>query len=475
MGLQLSGSIQLNGSINSTIISSSFFGDLTVSSVNGSKDTEFDNSTGFNNSISDITIDSNDKIYVVGFFTTYKGVAANRIIRLNPDGSKDTGFDNSTGFDGGVNTIAIDSNGKIYIGGSFSTYKGVAANRIIRLNPDGSKDTGFDNSTGFNNTVNTITTDSNGKIYVGGVFSSYKGVEANEIIRLNPDGSKDTEFDNSTGFNDDVVDIEIDSNGKIYVGGGFTTYKGVTENRIIRLNPDGSKDTGFDNSTGFNGIVNDIAIDSNGKIYVGGFFTTYKGASANRIIRLNPDGSKDTGFDNSTGFNSPVGLNMNPRIITIDSNGKIYVGGGFSTYKGVSANGIIRLNPDGSKDTGFDNSTGFNGVITDIAIDSNGKIYVGGGFSTYKGVSAINIIRLNTTFIPFISTTALKDVLDNPIPTFPFTGSANISGSANINASLLLSRVSSSFNFANDAAAQSAGIPLGGLYHTSGSIKIRLV
>jgi hypothetical protein len=34
----------------------------------------------------------------VGNFTTYKGVAANRIIRLNPDGSKDTDFDNSTGF-----------------------------------------------------------------------------------------------------------------------------------------------------------------------------------------------------------------------------------------------------------------------------------------------------------------------------------------------------------------------------------------
>jgi uncharacterized delta-60 repeat protein len=261
----------------------------------------------------------------------------------------------------------------------------------------------------------------------------------------------------------------MDSNGKIYVGGGYSTYKGVSANEIIRLNPDGSKDTEFDNSTGFNAGVQHISIDSNGKIYVGGEFTTYKGVSANHIIRLNPDGSKDTGFDNSTGFNPSV------FAISIDSNGKIYVGGAFSTYKGVSANDIIRLNPDGSKDTGFDNSTGFNFGVFAISIDSNGKIYAGGNFTTYKGVSAIRIIRLDTAFIPFISTTALKDVLDNPIPTFPFTGSANISGSANINASLLLSTISSSFNFADDAAAQSAGIPLGGLYHTSGSIKIRLV
>jgi hypothetical protein len=99
----------------------------------------------------------------VGTFTTYKGVAANRIIRLNPDGSKDTDFDNSTGFNIAVNTLLLDSNGKLYVGGVFTTYKGVAANSIIRLNPDGSKDTDFDNSTGFSaHTVNTLLLDSNG-------------------------------------------------------------------------------------------------------------------------------------------------------------------------------------------------------------------------------------------------------------------------------------------------------------------------
>ena len=80
-----------------------------------------------------------------------------------------------------------------------------------------------------------------------------------------------------------------------------------------------------------------------------------------------------------------------------------------------------------------------------------------------------------SNFIPFISTTELKERLDNPTPAFPFTGSANISGSANINGTIVLSTVSSSFNFADDAAAASGGIALGGLYHTTGSIKIRLV
>jgi uncharacterized delta-60 repeat protein len=419
----------------------------------GSKDTGFDNTTGFNGQVNAIAIDSNGKIYVGGVFTTYKGVANNSIIRLNADGSKDTGFDNTTGFNGSVNAIAIDSNGKIYVGGAFTTYKGVTNNRIIRLNADGSKDTAFDNTTGFGSTVFSIVIDTNGKIYAGGAFTSYKGVTNNSIIRLNSDGSKDTAFDNTTGFNSTVLSIAIDSNGKIYVGGIFTTYKGITNNRIIRLNPDGSKDTAFDNTTGFNSQINAIAIDSNGKIYVGGAFTSYKSLSNNYIIRLNSDGSKDTAFDNTTGFNSQInaiaidsngkiyaggsfttykdgfynrfiilnniGTPISSRIyfrndkpnfgfefnttgfnsivlsIAIDSNGKIYMGGSFTTYKGVTENYIIRLNPDGSKDTGFDNTTGFNNTVRSIAIDSNGKIYVGGDFTSYKGVTENRIIRLN--------------------------------------------------------------------------------
>ena len=362
---------------------------LTYLNSDGTVDYTFNTEDGFNSTVYALALDSNGKLYVGGAFTTYKGTTENYIIRLNPDGTKDTGFDNSTGFNNPVWSLQLDSNGKLYVGGQFTTYKGTTENRIIRLNSDGTKDTGFDNSTGFNSTVYSLLLDSSGKLYVGGAFSSYKGTTANRIIRLNSDGTKDTAFDNSTGFNTDVEILLLDSNGKLYVGGEFTTYKGNTENYIIRLNTDGTKDTGFDNSTGFNSPVNALALDSNGKLYVGGLFTTYKGTTETRIIRLNSDGTKDTGFDNSTGFNSTV------RSFQIDSNGKLYVGGSFTTYKGTTANGIIRLNSDGSKDTAFDNSTGFNSTVIALALDSNGKLYVGGGFSTYRGATNNRIIRLN--------------------------------------------------------------------------------
>lgn len=343
--------------------------------VNGT----FNSGTGFSSVPDELINDSNNKLYAVGSFNTYDGFTITGkqlgVIRLNLNGTRDSGFDGK-GFPitfPGVQqpkSIAIDSNGKIYVGGSFTDYNGITENGIIRLNPDGTKDTGFDNSTGFNVNVfapvDTLVIDSNGKIYAGGGFTTYKGVAANYIIRLNADGTKDTGFDNTTGFDESVNILAIDSNGKIYVGGSFTTYKGATENRIIRLNPDGSKDTGFDNSTGFDGSVNALTIDSNGKIYVGGTFSSYKGSAANRIIRLNPDGSKDTGFDNSVAFFGGTSVNA----FAIDSNGKLYVGGNFTVYKGVSENYIIRLNPDGSKDTNFNNTTGFNGTVSSFAFNN---------------------------------------------------------------------------------------------------------
>jgi len=374
----------------------------------------FNIGTGFNSVVGRIAIDSNDKIYCGGVFTSYNSITANRIIRLNPDGTIDTGFNYGTGFSSGsILAIAIDSNGKIYVGGTFTSYKSVTANRIIRLNPDGSKDTGFDNTTGFNAGVRRIAIDSNGKIYVGGDFTSYKSVTANRIIRLNPDGSKDTGFDNTTGFNTaSVIAMDIDSNGKIYVGGSFTEYKSVSANYIIRLNPDGTIDTGFNYGTGFVfGGVNAIAIDSNGKIYCGGQFTSYKSVAANRIIRLNPDGTIDTGFNYGTGFSIAT-----VTTISINPNGKIYCGGSFTSYNSITANRIMRLNPDGTIDTGFNYGTGFNSVTDNIISNNDNSIYVGGEFTSYNSQNSNFIIKLSDNGSILTGTTTTTTTTTTTIP-----------------------------------------------------------
>jgi hypothetical protein len=86
------------------------------------------------------------------------------------------------------------------------------------------------------------------------------------------------------------------------VFGDFTTYNGTSINRIVRLNTDGSIDNTFSIGTGFSNACYIGKLDSNGKLYVGGFFTSYNGTGANYIIRLNSDGSRDTTFNMGTGF-----------------------------------------------------------------------------------------------------------------------------------------------------------------------------
>lgn len=138
-----------------------------------------------------------------------------------------------------------------------------------------------------------------------GNFTTYSGVAAAYIARLNSDGTRDTGFTIGTAFNTVTYSAVIQSDGKIIVGGNFTSYSGSTTNRIIRLNTNGTKDTSFTIGAGLNAYAYTLLLQSDGKILVGGNYTTYAGVSAVRLIRLNTDGTRDTSFV-STGCGAVV-------------------------------------------------------------------------------------------------------------------------------------------------------------------------
>jgi uncharacterized delta-60 repeat protein/prepilin-type N-terminal cleavage/methylation domain-containing protein len=362
-------------------------------SINKNTSGTLDLSLNLPNTVNNIVFQSDGKM-----LTGASDTSTPRVRRYNSDFSIDTGFNEGALSSNSASKILLQTNGKILVSGSFTSYNGVSTNRIIRLNSDGIRDTTFNIGTGFDNDVRTLTQQADGKILVGGGFGAYQGVAAIGIIRLNSDGSRDTTFNTVTSFGD-VYTLALQSDGKILVGGWFTIYNGVSANRIIRLNSDGSRDTTFNIGTGFNfygmsfGGVHSIRIQSDGKILAGGYFNAYQGVESNYIIRLNSDGSRDTTFNIGTGFDTPAD------VLALQSDGKILVGGRFASYNGVSANRIIRLNSDGSRDTTFDIGTGFNRDTSDIFQQSDGKILVGGiyvGFGpTYKGASIGRWVRLN--------------------------------------------------------------------------------
>ena len=358
----------------------------------------FDIGSAFNANVFSSFV-SNNKIYIGGNFNSYNSTSVGRIVKLNLEGDIDTSINFGSGFNNLVLNINVQSDDKILVGGTFTQYSGVTRNRIVRLNSDGTMDTGFTIGSGFNSTVNVIEIQSDGKILVGGIFTSYNGTSLGRIVRLNTNGTIDTGF--TITFDSIVRAIKVQPDGKILVGGEFIQYNGLnTARRIIRLNSDGTVDPSFSSGTGvtsgFNSNVRTIDLQSDGKILVGGEFVSYNNSSAPRIVRLNTDGSIDTTFNSGTGFGSIFPPSIIVYDIKILSNDKILVGGEFTLYDNITSNRFIKLNSDGTIDNSFNINNGFDSYIWTIGLQSDGKILLGGQFNSYNDNTRNRIIRLNS-------------------------------------------------------------------------------
>ncbi|MEX2579246.1 MAG: cadherin-like beta sandwich domain-containing protein, partial [Verrucomicrobiales bacterium] len=350
----------------------------------GQLDAGFDPGTGANSSVRSVAVQADGKVLIGGEFTSFDGVARNRIARLNADGSLDAGFDPGDGAGGSVVlAVAVQADGKVLVGGEFTSFDGVARNRIARLNADGSLDAGFDPGDGAGGTVRAVAVQADGKVLVGGVIG---------IVRLNADGSLDTGFAPGDGPGGQVHAVAVQADGKVLIGGAFTHFDGTSRFRIARLNSDGSLDTDFVPDPGVGSgaetTVYSVAVQADGKILVGGWFTSYDGVPSNRIARLNVDGSLDTGFDPGDGASSAV------YSVAVQADDKVLVGGQFTSFDGVARNRIARLNADGSLDAGFDPGDGAGGTVRAVAVQADGKVLVGGQFSTFDGVPSGGIARL---------------------------------------------------------------------------------
>ena len=355
----------------------------------GVYDNSFDMGSGFNFGVKTIGLQSDGKIIVGGLFNLFNGSNRFYIVRLNIDGSYDPIFVPGTGVpDGGIWSMAVQDDDKIIIGGDFNDYIGSSMAKIARLNPNGSIDTSFHPGIGYNSRVTNISIQTDGKIIVGGGYTTFNDSTCNYISRLNSDGTIDTTFDIGSGFNNWSQATAIQTDGKIFIGGSFSTYKGLTANRFIRVNTDASTDASFNTGTGFNNTVLGIEIQSDSKIVVCGNFTSYNGTTANRIIRLNTDGS----IDNT--FNAGAGLNDYVFGIDIQDDGKILATGYFTSANGVSRNRLARLNSDGSLDTTFVVGTGLNDYSLKVLIQPDSRILVAGNFTNYNGVTRNKVIRV---------------------------------------------------------------------------------
>jgi uncharacterized delta-60 repeat protein len=361
----------------------------------GDRDMTFNTGAGVNGVVRSFTLMPDSSIIVGGEFTTYDLNPMKYLGKISAAGVVDPAFSIGTGPDSFVLSTKLLSSGKVLVGGDFVSYNGSPSSGIVMISPNGVKDIGFTIGTGTGNgafdtnRVYAIAEQPDGKILIAGFFTTYNGVSRGRITRIHPDGTLDTSFNSFIGANNNIYSLSLQVDGKVIITGDFTTYNGIARNRVARINTDGTLDTTFDPGTGASDTVFTHALQSDGKIVIGGNFTSIQGIPQNRIARLTSSGALDTEFMNGAGFDATV------RSISMQSNNKIIVGGFFTTYNGQSYNRIVRLNGDGTHDGLFNTGSGVNNNIYTTALLADGSVMIGGLFTAYNGSSSRNIARID--------------------------------------------------------------------------------
>lgn len=372
---------------------------LARTSADGAIDLTFANA-GLNGEVDAIVVLSDGKILVSGGFTL-AGFVTTSVARFNSNGSLDSSFAPVTlapppgGVRGLGTTMALQSDGKILVGGSFSSVNSQPRNSLVRLESNGAVDTTFVSGTAPNDFLHYVGLLPDGKVTIGGQFESYGGTVRSSWAVLTSTGALDP--GNAvirSGYVRRGVRLP---DGRILVVGRFRTAAGVPHFGLVRLQADASTVDGtFNPQVAKPGTVSAITRQPDGKALVLGDFASVGGLPTSGILRptifrIAPDGSIDQGFNAGSGFNN------SPSVAAIGPSGRIFVGGSFQSVNGVLRNGIAALTSSGAVDLAFNPGSGANQTVLAIIPETGGGATIAGAFSTVNGVSRPLIARLGST------------------------------------------------------------------------------
>jgi len=408
------------------------------------------NSTGLS-TVYDVEGLPNGNYFVGGAFNNFelKGtekVPIGGIAQITGDGAYTTSgvaFGKAAGGAGkyiySITRIATGTQaGKFIIGGSFTAFNSTRPNRqtlnnVARLNTNGSLDSlvltnvinpkpqevykNGDTVSAFNAGVDGAVRKTfvfGEQVYFVGNFNNYKRMylpnssydekvydltRMRQMVRVNMDGTMDSTFhynkstrQSAVGANGVILDAMMQTDGKLILAGTFTTFNGVQANRIVRLNLDGSIDNSFNIGAGANGDIYSIRYNANtDKIVIGGTFTTFNGKNTAGINLLNANGS------NVTTFNPLAITGGITTFVGQLNNGKIIVSGSFNKYGDYLRQGFMVLESNGQLAVGYNNTGGFQGTIYDMletSISTGSQVILVGDILRFNTFLPRNLLRL---------------------------------------------------------------------------------
>lgn len=342
-------------------------------------DLSFDPGSGADGTVSSVLLQPDGRILVTGTFSMVKGLLRTNLARLTADGSGDPSFMPVTPFP--VRPWAVlarQPDGKILltvddaeICDEWGCYRPLA---IQRLNPDGTLDPDFTPAIIEAGACRALVVQPDGKLLVGGEFKVINGTNRPGIARLNADGTLDATFNPQPGLEASISRISLEADGSAIIagglGGGLTL--GTTNFRGFgRIHPSGRLDEGFNPASALvdqSDRISSVAIQPDGRILAGGYFTL---GERRNLVRFNPDGSVDPGFDAGAGPDGEVSM------LVLQPDGKVLLAGyDLTSINGIARKAIARLHPDGSPDLTFDAGTRITWPSA-LTLQPDGRILVG--------------------------------------------------------------------------------------------------
>ncbi|GAA4036143.1 hypothetical protein GCM10022409_21350 [Hymenobacter glaciei] len=373
--------------------------------------------------------------YLLGAYdgtVTAGGITRSELLRLNANGTADASFDPGSGPGGGtasthvdVKEFAAQPDGKVVVTGTFSTFNNVPAPGIVRLNIDGSVDTGFNVGSGlavYSSSYSdgyAVAVQTDGKILLGGQFETFNGQPASCLVRLTATGSVDPTFTSALGPSV-VESIVLQPDGKILVSGSLVASPGFN-GTLARLLPSGALDPGFSASgisvgTSYNDVP--MVLQPDGKILVsGGYFG--QSSSASQVTRLNANGSQDPSFQVSPGPSS------RPFTIGLQADGTVLVGGRFDTFDGTES-GLKRLTSVGASDAAFAPTLQVPGTVAAVLRQPDGKYLLGGNFTEINGQAVHRLARLTATGVLEGAYSSATGLLPGPVSSLALQPDGNV-------------------------------------------------
>jgi uncharacterized delta-60 repeat protein len=285
----------------------------------------------------------------------------------------------------------VQPDGKLLLG---------ATSGLQRLLTTGSADASF-STFAATTSIEALALQPDGKVVAAGYFNNIPGSNSTKALaRLTATGNLDTSFTpsstNAPGETFYLTALALQPDGKVVAGGSFLSNNGPVL-RVLRYETTGAVDASFSSNTTFevpassaSGIVrfNALAVQPDGNVLVGGFFTTVSGAARTNMARLTTSGQLDATFTPPTTLTGAV------TAMVLQANGRVLVGSGVGNDGSPTTTPLVRLLDTGASDPSFGTTANPDNSVAALLVQPDGAAVVAGNFTTIGGQLAVGVARL---------------------------------------------------------------------------------